>query len=309
MENLDNIEGIAQTLAIALILFITLIANYSFFRRHEGETSPLIRSEDSDFSSNESFPTKPWYKRIINPTSLEYWFIFPKTEKFHDAPFSRLLRKWPFLLEIWYLSLIYWPYQIALARSAIWINGDPQTKSDIELMAKNHALDVFNLEETLGFDMELPIHKFVTSNCKPWVLSFLQYICASNIVIVVACICYAYTFLARRRYRALRRTLAMAALLSFAVLTAYRELPPKRMPPSFGFSPEYPGAPLDPLPEVPGGGDLLHGRGLDIGGSFDASQLTVASMPSLQFGTSLLFGCATGVSCLRIFNISRGVIH
>jgi hypothetical protein len=78
----------------------------------------------------------------------------------------------------------------------------------------------------------------------------------------------------RSKYQKVRRTIAIDNFLSFAVLTAYRCSPPRLMPESYGFV------------------DVLHP--VDEGGpNFWASnpfQLTLAAMPSLHFGTSLLIG-------------------
>jgi hypothetical protein len=81
-------------------------------------------------------------------------------------------------------------------------------------------------------------------------------------------------YFSRSKYQKVRRTIAIDNFLAFAVLTAYRCTPPRLMPESYGFV------------------DVLHP--LDEGGpNFWASnpfQLTLAAMPSLHFGTSLLIG-------------------
>jgi hypothetical protein len=78
----------------------------------------------------------------------------------------------------------------------------------------------------------------------------------------------------RLKYQKVRRTIAINNFLAFAVLTTYRCTPPRLMPESYGFV------------------DVLHP--VDEGGpNFWASnpfQLTLAAMPSLHFGTSLLIG-------------------
>jgi len=78
----------------------------------------------------------------------------------------------------------------------------------------------------------------------------------------------------RSRYQQVRRTIAVDNFFAFAVLTVYRCTPPRLMPESYHFV------------------DVLHP--VDEGGpNFWASnpfQLTLAAMPSLHFGTSLLIG-------------------
>jgi hypothetical protein len=71
--------------------------------------------------------------------------------------------------------------------------------------------------------------------------------------------------------------MALNNFIAFAILTAYRCTPPRLMPSSFGFI------------------DVLHPRpGTGVGEPSDWAnnrfQLTLAAMPSLHFGTSLLIG-------------------
>jgi hypothetical protein len=83
----------------------------------------------------------------------------------------------------------------------------------------------------------------------------------------------------RASYQRLRRTIAINNYIAFIVLTAYRCTPPRLMPASYGFD------------------DVLHPRpGTGVGGPSDWAnnrfQLTIAAMPSLHFGTSLLIGAS-----------------
>jgi len=100
----------------------------------------------------------------------------------------------------------------------------------------------------------------------------------------------------RSLYKKIRRTLALTYLFTFIILILFRCTPPRLMPPSYGFSDVHPlpGLPGEPLPDNPLHGDPLRGREvLDRG--VDNGKLTVAAMPSLHFGTSVLMGCAVGV--------------
>lgn len=86
----------------------------------------------------------------------------------------------------------------------------------------------------------------------------------------------------RPRYQRIRRTIAIDNYLAFIVLTVYRCTPPRLMPASYGFE--------DVLHPPPG-----TGVGQPSDWSNNRFQLTIAAMPSLHFGTSLLIG--TSVCC------------
>ena len=49
-----------------------------------------------------------WHKRRIGVFGLSYVVTSPNTSIFRDRFLSRLLQKFPFLVECWYWVLIYW---------------------------------------------------------------------------------------------------------------------------------------------------------------------------------------------------------
>ena len=115
--------------------------------------------------------------------TLRFWnwrrnVITPNTEVFKDRLLSRVLRKFPFLVEAWYWALIYWVclfsflgvfplhksalgiltsqvYQLGRAFSAVFIIDE----SVVEV-ARRHALQLVHIEQRLGIFIELPIQQF-----------------------------------------------------------------------------------------------------------------------------------------------------
>ncbi|KAJ5655686.1 hypothetical protein N7507_007636, partial [Penicillium longicatenatum] len=178
---------------------------------------------------------------------------------------SRVLERFPFLLEIWYWLLIYWIYQGCRAISARLISG----KETIFENAEAHAIQILPLENILSIDIELSVQRFVL-NRYPWMMDILADIYYSHIVLGVAFLVYCYTFLSRERYQGIRRTLALENVIAFAILSLWRCKPPRLLPEEFGFV------------------DVLHRGNSGSAWTQNKFQLTIAAMPSLHFGNSVL---------------------
>ncbi|PYH93345.1 hypothetical protein BO71DRAFT_399816 [Aspergillus ellipticus CBS 707.79] len=177
---------------------------------------------------------------------------------------SRILAKFPFLLEIWYWLLTYWIYQGLRAFSARMISGHEA----IFDTAEHHALSILSLEHVLHMDVELSIQRFVFRQ-KPWLMAFLARVYYSHIVLGVVFVVYCYTFMPRDKYQAIRRTLAFENVLAFTILTLWRCMPPRLLPEEYEFI------------------DVLHSNRGGSAWTQNKFQLTIAAMPSLHFGNSV----------------------
>jgi hypothetical protein len=92
----------------------------------------------------------------------------------------------------------------------------------------------------------------------------------SHIVVGVAFYVYCYTFMSRRQYRKIRRTLALENVIAFVILSLWRCAPPRLLPAEYGFI------------------DVLHKDNAGSAWTHNKFQLTIAAMPSLHFGNSVL---------------------
>ncbi|KAM0329253.1 hypothetical protein ACHAQA_004556 [Verticillium albo-atrum] len=183
----------------------------------------------------------------------------------HLNIFSRFLRAFPFLVEIWYWNLTYWVYQLLRAFSARMIAGN----MDIFLRAQNHALSILSFEQTLGIAIEQPLQAYILKH-HPDIMAAFARIYYSHICLGIVFIIYTYTYFAPSTFQQIRRTIALNNYIAFVILTTWRCMPPRLLPEQYGFI------------------DVLHGG--SHGGSAWTSnrfQLTIAAMPSLHFGTSL----------------------
>ncbi|CZR56861.1 uncharacterized protein PAC_06750 [Phialocephala subalpina] len=273
-----GIKNVVEPLGIVLIFTVATLANRT---RRKGSRYEAIRESESDIpNANTPLIERPPILHFPQNSRIERWLPHPDNSGLHGTLLSRFFRKFPFLLEIWYWALTYWPYQLLRARTAVWINRDPVRKAATFDFAKRNAIRVLDIEKWLGIDIEHSVQQFVLTRCKSWVMTLLCDVYVAHITVGVAFLGYAYTYFPREKYQRLRRTIFLNNFLAFFVLTLYRCTPPRLMPSSYHFV------------------DVLHPSLTQPGTSPPSDwannrfQLTIAAMPSLHFGTALLIGCS-----------------
>ncbi|EQL36759.1 integral membrane protein, variant [Blastomyces dermatitidis ER-3] len=243
----------------------------------------------------------PWRTRQIWLWSWKREVMTPNTAKYRNRCFSRFLRRFPFLVECWYWTLVYWTYQLARAFTAVTLQD-----ATVDI-ARKHALQLIKLEESLHIFWELHIqhyflHHPILLTCTNWLYSFI------HIPGTIAFLVWLYyCSITRNRpadrysmklegyqsnvltgselYQARRRTLAFCNLLAFVVFTLWPCMPPRLLSDRSvtglvgEFSRSY------------GFVDTVHGVG---GASSVWTQNKFcnqfAAMPSLHFGYSLMIG-------------------
>ncbi|KAJ5105087.1 hypothetical protein NUU61_002434 [Penicillium alfredii] len=183
---------------------------------------------------------------------------------------SRVVAQFPFLLEIWHWLLTYLIYQGLRAISVRTIAGPDA----VFQKAEHHALQILSLEHQIHLDIELFVQHFVLDRV-PWLMGIFARVYHSHIMLGVALIVYCYTFFPRPHYQSIRRTLALENAIAFTVLSLWRCKPPRLLPEEFGFI------------------DVLHNRSSSAW-TQNKFRLTIAAMPSLHFGNSVLIAFCLG---------------
>ncbi|EER28593.1 hypothetical protein CPC735_038570 [Coccidioides posadasii C735 delta SOWgp] len=242
-----------------------------------------------------------WRKRNIGLFSWETEVITPNTAVFKNRLLSRLLHKFPFLVECWYWALVYWIYQLGRAFTAVTLQAGTVD------VARRHALQIIELEERLHIFWEIGIQKYFLQRplllmWTNWVYSFI------HIPGTIAFLVWLYYYnITRNRqqerwldgmrgeiagspagpalYQARRRTMAVCNLLAFVVFTLWPCMPPRLL------SDENVEGPIGEIARSYGFVDTVHGTG---GASSVWTQNRFcnqyAAMPSLHFGYSLMIG-------------------
>ncbi|KAJ5510906.1 hypothetical protein N7453_003009 [Penicillium expansum] len=311
--------AVIEPLVVIVLLFggtwINRSVGSSSTRRYSRRNSNLRRADSSDslesgYSSQSTkdgllgsrshspqAPENGWHKRQVGLLGLNFEVSSPNTIVFQDRLLSRLLRKFPFLVECWYWALVYWTYQLGRAFTAVTL------KDDTVDVARRHALQLIVIEEHLGMFWETSIQRHFLHH--PLVMSWINWIYSFiHIPGTIAFLVWLYYYTTVRNrideaqpgkpkgavsgspagpllYQARRRTLAVCNLLAFVVFTLWPCMPPRLLS-----DPTVDGEEAD-LARSYGFVDTVHG----VNGSGSVwTENRFSAMPSLHFGYSLMIG-------------------
>ncbi|KAG8424847.1 hypothetical protein J3458_001605 [Metarhizium acridum] len=163
----------------------------------------------------------------------------PNTLVFKHRFLSRVLQRFPFLVEAWYWALIYWVYQLGRAFTAVTLVEDTVN------VARRHALQVIHLEQRLHMFWEAPIQKWFMQHpaLMHWINRVYSFIHIPGTIFFLVALYYTTTTRKDRAmsgrvqahnvtagpalYEARRRTMAMCNLLAFVVFTLWPCMPPR----------------------------------------------------------------------------------
>lgn len=118
--------------------------------------SPDVSDSDEDGTLNPRswspsllhIPDDRWRKRQIRIFSSRFQVTTPNTEVFRDRLLSRVLRKFPFLVECWYWALVYWVWLVVhlyhqfveLTSICVWIRLINSLEHSRHLLCKTKPL-------------------------------------------------------------------------------------------------------------------------------------------------------------------------
>ncbi|KAL7937214.1 PAP2 superfamily domain-containing protein [Trichoderma chlorosporum] len=259
--------------------------------RSSGSSSPILSSDDESLWSLTS------RRRNIRFFGYKKTVTTPNTLVFKDRFLSRVLQKFPFLVEAWYWALIYWVYQLGRAFTAVTI-----VEGTVHV-ARKHALKLVHLEQRLGIFWEVAFQQWFLERpvLLHWINRVYSFIHIPGTIFFLIALFYLTTSQKRRGmsggvrhdivsagpalYEARRRTMAMCNLIAFVVFTLWPCMPPRLLS-----DPNYNGPDAAEAKSF-GFVDSVHSN------AGESSVWTTnrfcnqyAAMPSLHFGYSLLVG-------------------
>ncbi|KAJ6602243.1 PAP2 superfamily-domain-containing protein [Mycena sp. CBHHK59/15] len=261
----SKLKNIVEPLVIIIIFAIGLLVN----RHHQPNQ---LRDQLLLTSLRTSDAEIPFLKYNTHESSRMFGIPFPNNHPFRRNFLSVLLAKFPFALEIWYWVLTYWPYQLMRAFSALYINANPQRQAIVTALARLHASQIISLEEKLGIAIELRFQRYIL-RCNPLIMTILSDIYLAHFSVGIAFLAYGSTYFPRPRYEAVRRAIALNNFFAFPLLSLWRCAPRASCPIASVFW------------TMSATSDWANNR----------FQLTLAAMPSLHFGTSLLFALSIAI--------------
>ncbi|KAJ5555436.1 hypothetical protein N7535_007871 [Penicillium sp. DV-2018c] len=262
-------------------------------------------TKDGLLRSRSCSPSKAiedgWHKRQVGILGLTFEVSSPNTIVFQDRLLSRLLRKFPFLVECWYWALVYWTYQLGRAFTAVTL------KDDTVDVARRHALKLIEVEQTMGIFWETSIQRYFLRHplVMAWINRIYSFIHIPGTIAFLVWLYY-YTTVRNRidepqpgkpkgsvsgspagplLYQARRRTLAVCNLLAFVVFTLWPCMPPRLLSDTTADGDET------ELARSFGFVDTVHGAN-GAGSVWTENRFCnqYAAMPSLHFGYSLMIG-------------------
>ncbi|PSN66059.1 integral membrane protein [Corynespora cassiicola Philippines] len=269
-----------------------------------GHSSPRSSSSLLDRASSPSLltPQEPkWRKRELQIFGFRKEVVSPNTRRFQGYFLSRLLKKFPFLVEAWYWALIYWVYQLGRAFSAVTL-----VEGTVNV-ARQHALQLIHLEQRLHIFFELDIQHWFLKHpvLLHWTNRTYSFIHIPGTILFLVWLYYYTTTRNRldmslptknfgetggspagpKLYAARRRTMAVCNLLAFIVFTLWPCMPPRLLS-----DPDVPGD-IGKEARSYGFVDTVHGaEGESSVWTQNKFCNQYAAMPSLHFGYSLLIG-------------------
>lgn len=243
-----------------------------------GSDTELSSRESSDGEDDDSYYSD--ISTLKNPPKrrsccgITFWT--PNTSRFKDNWHSRVLHKFPFLLEMFYWVITYIIYRLTHIFAQLYF------EKSIWDVAQANGLRILAFEQFSPFRFAFPVMEIQVQN---WFLQnhplFLTILNKFYALIHIPGSVYFmawYYYAAPRHaiFAKVRRTVTLCNLLAFVVFTMYPCMPPRLLPKEYGF--------IDTVRRDSAESVWMAGKFVNH----------LAAMPSMHFGYSFMIG----VTCL-----------
>ncbi|KAK7726469.1 hypothetical protein SLS63_007629 [Diaporthe eres] len=284
----DWVEAFLIVTILFTSMFLTRTKNYSIFGSNQSYT-PIIASpaSGSPRTSIDSDPIATY--RTDHPTKTRrifgIWTVrTPNSSRFARHFHSRILQKFPFLVEMFYWVLQFFFYRMTAHLASVYYGG----KDNMWETAQNHGIALLELESAMfGRNSLTGTARWIEWNVQQWFLTgaragdfrgiFLTVLNRSYSLIhipgTVGFIAFYYyvspTF---TRFATVRRTMTLLNLFAFTIFILYPCMPPRLLPPEYGFI------------------DTVNGE--DATSVWQSGNFVnrLAAMPSMHFGYAFCIG-------------------
>ena len=268
-------------------MFFTRRKNYSIFKSRtqyqslRDEESPRSSEEFSDFLCRQRSDQHPPKHRSLGGCLR---FRTPNSSRFAHHYHSRILQKFPFLIEMFYWGVSFGAYRYTKVLAQATYGGQKSMWDS----AQQHGLSILNFEALLwGGGQEAPekwlewriqrwfLHGAEAGDPRGWILSFLNRGYALvHLPGTVSFLAYYYaTASTHARFCTVRRTMTLTNFMAFVIFILVPTMPPRLMPKEYGF---VDSVSLEDAESVWMGGDFVN---------------LLAAMPSMHFGYAFCIGC------------------
>jgi len=240
----------------------------------------LVSTSDRDSSDDESTSEllggekRVWLGQRETFGGIPMWHL--DTSRFANNIHSRILQKFPFLVEMFYWALNYVAYSMTKKVAAQMFAS--RGGKEVAALAQSHAIDILTLEHDTILSVFFPITEVAVQGFflqHQSILSILnQLYSLVHIPGTVAFLSwYYYVAPTHNAFTVVRRTMTLGNFAAFTVFAFYPCMPPRLLPKSFGFK--------DTVRQG-------NAESVWVGGA-NVNQL--AAMPSLHFTYAFIVGC------------------
>ncbi|KAH0194242.1 hypothetical protein KCV00_g553, partial [Aureobasidium melanogenum] len=284
-----KLPGWAEPLMVVVILFGAMIMTrkkgFRAFGRKPKMYKSILDGDDAARSTDELLvheerdeidtqermtATKhsPKTRRLLGLT-----FRTPNTSRFKNNMHSRVLQRFPFLLEMFYWIINYAFYRMTAILSQRVFAG-----KGIWTVAESHGLAILEFEQhgflSFLFPHELKVQQWFMQNHQD-ALSWLNKVYALiHIPGTVGFIAwYYYVAPSHSVFATVRRTMNLTNLMAFTTYIFYPCMPPRLLPKEYGF--------LDTVRHDDAQSVWMSGKYVN----------SLAAMPSMHFGYAFCVGC------------------
>lgn len=156
-------------------MYLTRAKDYSIFNKN-ATYAPIAASSPTSLSPRSSSDSDDVLRRSFNPEFpsktrrvLGIWTVrTPNSSRFARYPHSRLLQKFPFLVEMFYWVLQFFFYRLTAFMAALYYGGSKQMWD----IAQGHALSILELETVLfGREALTGTDRWTEWNVQQWFLT------------------------------------------------------------------------------------------------------------------------------------------
>lgn len=266
-------------------MVMTRRKNYPIFGKRKGHYDSLLDDDDPASSAEDLL----WYDPDNNDDAQEptasskhlpkrrrfcgLALYTPNTSRFANHFHSRILQKFPFLIEMFYWIITYLFYRMTKVISQKIFS------EEIWQVAEDHGLQVLEFEQYGPLKFLFPwrehdVQMWFMSDHQTALTILNRAYALIHIPGTVGFIAwYYYIAPSHPTFATIRRTLTLTNLFAFLTFTLYPCMPPRLLPPEYGF--------LD---------SVRHDNATSIFMSGDYVN-SLAAMPSMHFGYAFVIGC------------------
>jgi hypothetical protein len=278
-----------EPVIVASILFgacyYTRRRSFAVFGKQSTYKSLLGEDADTGDESSARFDDEDtdsdYISTIKNPPKRRSCFgaiiLTPNSSQFQNSWHSRILYKFPFLIEMFYWIITYFIYRLTHILSQALFSDE------IWDLAQANAFRVLMIEQFSAFSFFFPVQEITVQK---WFLSgHPELLTVLNKAYALIHIPGTVYFMAWYYYAApnhaifavIRRTMTLCNLLAFVIFTAYPCMPPRLLPKEFGF--------IDTVRRDDAESVWMSGKFVNH----------LAAMPSMHFGYAFIIG----VTCMN----------